>query len=175
MRKDNWSSLSLGYLSHQKLIKKKKMNYMMICSASSKTSSLGTTQTQIRRSSVEIAKNSGTWHASVLTNTKDSAVYFVVKTLMTHSIATKSYVSSAIKPVTLRVSVRKRMFRSASYAIKQATLSYAASRFGTTRKSKVKRVGIQTKISMTSSRDASNVERVATSNVQRRAGVKKGT
>ena len=107
-------------------------------------------------------------------NTKDSAVSFVVKILMTRSIAMRSYVSSVIKLATSRVNAQKRMFRSASYAIKWATLSYDVSRFGTTHKSKVKRVGIQTKISTTNSRGASNVERLVTSNARRRAGVKKG-
>ena len=107
-------------------------------------------------------------------NTKDSAVSFAVKILMILSIATRSYVSSVIKLATSRANAQKRMFRSASYVIKWATRSCAASRFGTTHKNKVKRVGIQTKISTTSSRGASNVDRLVTSNARRRAGVKKG-
>ena len=107
-------------------------------------------------------------------NTKDSAVSFVVKILMIRSIATRSYVSSVIKLATLRANAQRRMFRSASYVIKWATRSCDVSRFGTTHKSKVQRVGIQTKISTTSSRDASNVERLVTSNALRKAGVRKG-
>ena len=107
-------------------------------------------------------------------NTKDSAVSFVVKILMIRSIATRSYVSSVIKLATSQANAQKKMFRSASYAIKWATRSCDALKFGTTHKSKVKRVGIQTKISTTSSRGALNVERLVTSNAQRRAGVKRG-
>ena len=92
---------------------------------------------------------------------------------MTHSIATRSYVSSVTRQVILQVSAQRRTSQNAFYAIKSATLSRAVLKFGKIPKNKATRVGIQIEISMTSLSGVLNAERVVTSNALGRRRVRK--
>ena len=117
--------------------------------------------------------NSVIWHVSARTSIKDSAASFVERTLMIHSIATRSCVSSAIRLVTLQVSVQRRMSQNVFYAIKSATLNHAVSKFGKTPKNLVAKAGIQIEVSTTSTSGVSNAERLVTSNALERRRARK--
>ena len=111
---------------------------------------------------------------SARTNIKDSAAFFVERTLMTHSIATRSYVSNAIRLVTSQVSVQRRTSQNVFYAIKSATLNRVVSKFGKTHKNLAAKAGIQIEVSTTSTSGVLNAGRLVTSNALERRRVRKG-
>ena len=117
--------------------------------------------------------NSVIWHVNARTNIKDSAASFVERTLMIHSIAMRSCVSSAIRLVTLQVSVQRRMSQNAFYAIKSVTLIRAVSKFGKALRNLVSKAGIQIEVNTTSTSGVSNAERLVTSNALERRRVRK--
>ena len=117
--------------------------------------------------------NSVIWHVNARTNIKDSAASFVERTLMIHSIAMRSCVSSAIRLVTLQVSVQRRMSQNAFYAIKSVTLNRAVSKFGKAPRNLVPKAGIQIEVNTTSTSGVSNAERLVTSNALERRRVRK--